>query len=399
MPRGRCTNDSVMKKRVFLLILDSVGCGAMPDAGLYGDEGSDTIGHTAEALGGLDLPAMQKLGIGNIHPIKGVAPSPSPAALWGRMAKKSPGKDTITGHWELAGHLVQEPFRVFPDGFPPELMEELERKTSVSFIGNRPASGTVIIEELGQEHMAAGRPIIYTSADSVIQIAAHEDVIALERLYEICEVAGEVGRKYNIARVIARPFVGKPGSLRRTYNRRDFSVLPGSKTMLDILTDNGIDVTGVGKIGDIFARRGVGKDLHTEGNDDGARVTLELARSDGTSGLVFVNFVDFDMLYGHRRNAEGYGRALEKIDLFVSDFIPLLRHGDLAFITADHGNDPTFAGTDHTHEYVPVLIFGPCVKEGRDIGTSDTFADVAETILQYFGLPPMGTGKAIPLKF
>ena len=387
-----------MKKRVFLLILDSVGCGAMPDAGLYGDEGSDTIGHTAEAMGGLNLPAMQKLGLGNIHPVKGVGPSPSPAALWGRMAKKSPGKDTTTGHWELAGHVVEQPFRVFPEGFPPGLMEELERKTGAAFIGNKPASGTVIIEELGREHMATARPIIYTSADSVIQIAAHEDVIAPGRLYAICEAAGEVSRKYNIARVIARPFVGTVGSLKRTYNRRDFSVTPGAKTMLDVLTENRVDVTGVGKIGDIFARRGVGKDLHTEGNDDGARVTLELARSDGTRGLVFVNFVDFDMLYGHRRNAEGYGRALEKIDVFVSDLMPLLRGGDLAVITADHGNDPTFPGTDHTREYVPVLIFGPLIEGGRGIGTCDTFADIAETILQYFGLPPMGTGKAIPLK-
>ena len=383
--------------RVFLLILDSAGCGAMPDAAEYGDEGSDTLGNTAEAAGGLSLPNLEALGLGNIHPIRGVAPRTSPGALWGKMAKKSPGKDTQTGHWEIAGHLVKEAFRVFPGGFPQELVGEIERRSGVSFLGNKPASGTAIIDELGPEHVRGGRPILYTSADSVIQIAAHEQIIPLERLYDICRAAYETGKTWGIARVIARPFVGEPGSFKRTYNRKDFAVPPEGDTMLDLLTGHGVPVTGVGKIGDIFAGRGVPESIHTEGNDDGARVTLELARREGAGGLVFVNFVDFDMLFGHRRNAAGYAAALERIDGFIGSLAGLLLSGDLAVVTADHGNDPTFKGTDHTREYVPALLFGPAVKGGGDVGTRATFADVAETILRFFGLPPMGTGTPIDL--
>lgn len=381
--------------RVFLLVLDSVGCGALPDAGRYGDEGSDTLGHIAAATGGLNLPQMEILGLGNIHPIKGVNPQDTPEAFWGKMAKKSPGKDTQTGHWELAGFVAEEEFRVFPDGFPRKIMDELEKKSGTHFLGNKPASGTVIIEELGRQHLDTKKPIIYTSADSVLQIAAHEEVIPLERLYEICQAASDISKKYNIARVIARPFVGSPGSFSRTYNRKDIAVPPPGQTMLDILTGKGIAVTGVGKIGDIFAYRGVGKSIHTEGNDHGAKVTLDLAEDKELSGLIFVNFVDFDMLYGHRRNTEGYAAALEKIDVFVGKIRQRLKGNDLAIITADHGNDPTFKGTDHTREYVPLLLFGPGANGSGPTGTRETFAYAAETILQYFGLPPMSTAAAV----
>jgi phosphopentomutase len=383
--------------RVFLLVLDSAGCGAMPDAAEYGDENCDTLGHTAEAVGGLRLPNLEALGFGSIHSIRGVGPRPSAGALWGKMAKKGPGKDTQTGHWEIAGYLAKEAFRVFPKGFPPELVAEIEHRSGARFLGNKPASGTAIIEELGPEHLGGGRPILYTSADSVLQIAAHEEVVPLEKLYGICRAAYEAGRAWGIARVIARPFVGRPGSFKRTYNRKDFAVPPGGDTMLDLLTGSGIPVTGVGKIGDIFAGRGVPESIHTEGNDDGVRVTLELAGRKDARGLVFVNFVDFDMLYGHRRNAAGYAAALERIDGFIGGLGGLLRAGDLAVVTADHGNDPTFKGTDHTREYVPLLLFGPAAERRGDIGTRATFADVAETVLHFFGLPPMGTGTRIAL--
>jgi phosphopentomutase len=385
--------------RVFLLVLDSVGCGALPHADRYGDAGSDTLGHTAEAAGGLSLPNMESLGLGNIHTVKGVSPAGAPEALWGKMAKKSPGKDTQTGHWEIAGHVAEEEFRVFPDGFPRDLMAELEAGTGVTFLGNKAASGTVIIEELGREHMDTHRPIIYTSADSVLQIAAHEEIIPLERLYEICEIAGAVSRARGVARVIARPFVGSPGAFKRTYNRRDYAVPPPGPTMLDTLDRGGVTVTGVGKIGDIFAHRGVAESVHTEGNDDGARVTLDLARDRSRQGLVFVNFVDFDMLYGHRRNAAGYAAALESIDGFIGDLRPLLGRLDLVIVTADHGNDPTFRGTDHTSEYVPVLIFGPSVVGGQGVGTRETMADVAETVLGFFGFRPMGSGRAVDINW
>jgi len=386
-----------LERRVFLIVLDSVGCGALPVAHLYGDEGADPLGHTAEAAGGLRTPVLEALGLGNIHAVRGIAPAGHPSALWGRLAKKSPGKDTQTGHWELAGYIAGEAFAVYPEGFPRDLVDELERRTGVAFLGNVPASGTAIIDELGPRHMESARPILYTSADSVLQIAAHETVIPLDRLYEICRVAGEVSRKWNVARVIARPFVGTPGAFKRTYNRKDYAVPPGGPTMLDRLTDAGVPVTGVGKIGDIFAYRGVPESRHTEGNEDGARLTLELAGDPGRRGLIFVNFVDFDMLYGHRRNAAGYAAALEAIDPFIGDLGRRLGPLDTAIVTADHGNDPTFKGTDHTSEYVPVLIFGPAIAPGRPVGTRASLADVAETVLGLYGLPPMGSGTAIDL--
>lgn len=381
------------RQRVFVIVLDSVGCGALPDAGLYGDEGADTLAHVAREVGGLSLPALERLGLGCIHPIEGVAPIESPAAVWGKMAAASAGKDTTTGHWELAGLVLDEPFALFPDGFPVSLVAAFTRRVGRGVLGNRPASGTVIIEELGDEHMGSGDLIVYTSADSVFQIAAHEQVVPLEELYTACEVARGLCDPYRVARIIGRPFVGEPGSFKRTYNRKDYSMAPTGPTMLDRLSGAGVEVTGVGKIGDIFAGKSIGRSVHTEGNDEGMDRTLELARQAGT-GLVFVNLVDFDMLYGHRNDPAGYAEALVKVDGFLPTLEQALGPGDVVFLTADHGCDPAFPGTDHTREYVPLLAFGPSVPPGP-CSTRRSFADLAETVLALFGLPPMGTGAPI----
>ncbi len=380
-------------RRVFILVLDSVGCGALPDAAAFGDEGSDTLGHVARAAGGLHLPALERLGLGCLHPIEGVRAVSAPAGVWGRMAEASRGKDTTTGHWEIAGVVLDEPFSLFPGGFPEALLAPLRERAGRGILGNRAASGTVIIEELGAEHIETGDLIVYTSADSVLQIAAHEDVVPLEELYAACRAARTLCDAHRIARVIARPFVGEPGGFTRTYNRKDFSMAPPAPTLLDLLVDAGVDVTGVGKIEDIFAGRGITRSVHTSGNDDGMERTLELARSAGP-GLVIVNLIDFDMLYGHRNDAPGYARALERVDAFVPDLERALAPGDVVIVTADHGCDPTFPGTDHTREHVPLLGFGPGIA-GGPCGTRRTFADVAETVLALFGLPPMGTGTAV----
>jgi phosphopentomutase len=380
-------------RRVFLLVLDSVGCGALPDAAEYGDEGADTLGHVAAAAGGLALPALERLGLGCLHAIEGVRPVSAPGGVWGRMAEASPGKDTTTGHWEIAGVTLDEPFALFPDGFPDALLEPFRRRTGRGILGNRAASGTVIIEELGAAHLESGDLIVYTSADSVFQIAAHERVVPPEELYAACRVARTLCDEHRVARVIARPFVGEPGGFTRTYNRRDFSMEPPAPTLLDLLVGAGVEVTGVGKIEDIFSGRGLTRSVHTSGNEDGMQRTLELARSAGP-GLVFVNLIDFDMLHGHRNDAAGYARALERVDAFVPDLEQALAPGDVVIVTADHGCDPTFPGTDHTREHVPLLAFGPHLR-GGPCGTRRTFADVAETVLALFGLPAMGTGEAV----
>lgn len=380
-------------RRVFLLVLDSVGCGALPDAGAYGDEGADTLGHVAAAVGGLALPALERLGLGCLHAIEGVRPVREPQGVWGRMAEASPGKDTTTGHWEIAGVPLDEPFALFPGGFPEALLEPFRSGTGRGTLGNRAASGTVIIEELGTAHLETGDLIVYTSADSVFQIAAHERVVPLEELYAACRVARALCDEHRVARVIARPFVGEPGGFKRTYNRRDFSMEPPAPTLLDRLVGAGVEVTGVGKIEDIFAGRGLTRSVHTSGNEDGMQCTLELARTAGP-GLVFVNLIDFDMLHGHRNDAPGYARALERVDAFVPDLERALEPGDVVIVTADHGCDPTFPGTDHTREHVPLLAFGPGLR-GGPCGTRRTFADVAETVLALFGLPAMGTGEAV----
>ncbi len=380
-------------RTVILIVLDSVGCGALPDAAIYGDEGADTLGHVARVSGGLHLPFMQALGLGNLHSIEGVPPAASPRALFGRMSEASIGKDTTTGHWELAGLVLEKPFALFPHGFAREITDELERLTGRGILGNRAASGTEIIEELGPEHMATGKLIVYTSADSVLQIAAHERIVPVGELYAACVAARGLCDGLDVARVIARPFVGDPGAFRRTYNRRDFSMKPPAPTMLDMLLAAGVDVTAVGKIEDIFAGQGIARSVHTEGNDDGMRKTLGIV-SAGAPGLVFVNLVDFDMLYGHRNDVAGYARALEAVDAFFPFLEAILGPEDRVIVTADHGCDPTWPGTDHTREYVPVLVFGPGLT-GKDVGLRATFADVACTVLALFGLAPMPRGTVI----
>ncbi len=375
-----------MINRVALFVLDSVGVGELPDAADYGDCGSNTLGNISRAVGGLNMPHLGRLGLGNIIPIEGVPPAASPAASYGRMAEKSPGKDTTTGHWEMAGIILKQPFPVYPHGFPTSLIKSYEEKIGRRVLGNKAASGTAIIEELGAEHMAAGSPIVYTSADSVFQVAAHEEVIPLEELYRICRIAREMlSGEHAVGRVIARPFVGQPGNFRRTVNRHDFSLKPPGYTLLDLLVDKGIPVTAVGKIKDVFAGQGITHAVSAKGNDQGMDKSLQLIRSD-TSGLIFTNLVDFDMLYGHRNNPRGYGEALEEFDCWLPQLLEALKEDDVLIITADHGCDPTTPSTDHSREYVPLLIYGKRILGGVNLGVRETFADIAATVAEAFGL-------------
>ena len=374
-------------KRLVLLVLDSVGVGELPDAHLYGDEGSNTLGNVAEAVGGLNMPHAQKLGLGNIIPVKGVPPTDQPQAAWGKMAELSKGKDTTTRHWEIAGLILKAPFPTYPDGFPPELMAEFERRIGRKTLGNYPASGTVIIDELGEEHLKTGFPIVYTSADSVFQIAAHEEVVPLEQLYGWCRIARELlTGPHAVARVIARPFVGRPGAFQRTANRQDFSVAPFGPTILDALTNSGIPVYGVGKISDIFAGQGITEAVPSKSNQQGMDRLVELLAAKQEDCLIFVNLVDFDMLWGHRNNVEAYAQGLEEFDARLPEIKGALQEGDLLFILADHGCDPTTISTDHSREYVPLLVVGQGV-EPVNLGVRSTFADVAKTAADYFGIP------------
>jgi phosphopentomutase len=376
--------------RAVLIVLDSVGCGAAPDAAHYGDEGADTLGNLSVKLGGLTLPHLQGLGLGHLTTILGVPPVARPAAAFGKMREASAGKDTTTGHWELCGLALHDPFPTFPEGFPAEMIERFAREIGRPVLGNRPASGTVILEELGGQQMERGGVIVYTSADSVFQVAAHEEVVPVPELYRICQVARRLCDEKRIARVIARPFVGEPGTFRRTYNRRDFSMPPPEPTLLDGLTAAGLPVIGIGKIWDIFAGRGVSENIHTEGNADGLERTAQaMARTE--RGLVFANLVDFDMLYGHRRDPKGYYRALRELDAFIPQLVERLGARDLLLFTADHGNDPTFPGTDHTREQVPLLVVGGKAT-GRDLGVRTGFYDVAQTLAAGFGLEPRPRG-------
>jgi phosphopentomutase len=382
-------------RRVFLIVLDSLGVGALPDAAAFGDEGSHTLDHLAAAAGGLDVPRLAALGLGCIEGVTALACPAAPQGAFGRCRERSPGKDTPTGHWEMMGCVLERQFPVFPQGFPPEVIDAFVARTGIpGVLCNRPASGTEVIERFGKEHLASGKPIVYTSADSVFQVACHEEGFGLERLYAICAEARAILVPYGVGRVIARPFVGAPGSFRRTYNRRDYSLEPFGETVLDRLCAAGVPVAGIGKIEDIFAGRGVSRSIHSEGNADGMRVVLELART-LERGLVFVNLVDFDMLYGHRRDAAGYARALAAFDRELVALEAELRPEDLVLMTADHGNDPTFtATTDHTREYVPVLACGQRVAGGVDLGTRDTFADVGATVEEALGLAPKGPGRS-----
>jgi len=382
-----------MSGRFVILVADSAGCGALPDAAAYGDEGSDTIGNVSRAVGGLSLPNLGRLGLGHLTAVQGVPADPAPRGFHGKMAERSQGKDTITGHWEMMGVVLREGLRLFPQGFPPEILEPWLAATGApGLLGNRVASGTAIIQELGEEHQRTGRPIVYTSADSVFQVACHEETVPLPVLYDWCQKARALLDRFRVARVIARPFVGRPGAYVRTYNRKDFSIPSPERTVLERLTERGVRVVGVGKIPDIFDRRGITDEIHTEGNADGLARTERLLASAGP-GLLFVNLVDFDMLYGHRNDAAGYGRALEELDRALPRLTGLLRDGDILAITADHGCDPTTPSTDHSREYVPLLVHAPG-GAGGPLGIRDTFADLGATVAEYFGVPGAAAGRS-----
>lgn len=362
-------------KRVIILVLDSVGAGALPDASSFGDEGADTLGHLRERVG-LKLPNLCKLGLGEITSLE----KDSPRGSYGKMAERSAGKDTTSGHWEIAGVSVETPFQTYPQGFPKEVLDPFSKATGREIVCNAPASGTEVIQEFGEHHQKTGDLIVYTSADSVFQIAAHEEVVPLEELYRICQTARDILRgEHQVARVIARPFLGGPGQYARTANRKDFSVEPPKATLLDKLVEKGIPVIGVGKIGDIYAHRGITYSIKTKDNDQGVDRTLEALDCLEVPGLIFTNLVDFDMLYGHRRDPEGYKKALEEFDGRLPEILDRLKPRDLLFITADHGNDPTHPGTDHTREYVPLLAYHREMVP-KDIGLRKTFADLGHTI-------------------
>ena len=383
-------------QRIILIILDSVGIGALPDAASYGDEGSNTLGNIARALDGLHLPNMGRMGLGNLTDIIGVPPEPAPPGAFGRMAEASAGKDTTIGHWEITGIISARPLPTYPDGFPPEVIAEFERRTGRRALGNRPASGTVIIQELGEEHLETGDPIVYTSADSVFQVAAHEDVIPVSELYRICCIAREIlAGPHAVGRVIARPFTGQPGAFVRTDRRRDFSAPPPARTVLDDILEADMTVSAIGKIEDIFSGRGIGTAIHTHDNMDGVDQTLH-SMGAATPGLIFANLVDFDMRYGHRNNAPAYGEALEAFDWRLPEILSRLRKGDVLVISADHGCDPTTPSTDHSREYVPLLIYGDAIRPGVNVGTRETFADLGATVADWLRIraPLHGTSFA-----
>lgn len=373
-------------ERVVLIVLDSVGVGELPDAADYGDEGSHTLGHIAEVVEGFDLPGLRALGLGNIEGIPQLTPVTSPRADYGRMIERAHGKDTATGHWEFVGIVMDEPFKTFPDGFDEELIKSFCAAIGVDgVLGNRAASGTEIIKDLGEEHIRTGLPIVYTSADPVFQIAAHEEVVSVETLYEWCKEAYELAIPAGLSRVIARPFVGEAPDFTRTSNRKDFTFPPPKKTMLDALVEAGVRTTGVGKIGNIYASQGITDEIKTASNDEGVLRTIECLGD--REGLIFTNLVDFDSLYGHRRNPQGYADALMRFDDQLERIIQAMEPGDLLIITADHGNDPTYRGTDHTREYVPLLVYEVgSNREGVDLGTRKTFADVGASIAAFFGV-------------
>ncbi|MFC4617873.1 phosphopentomutase [Camelliibacillus cellulosilyticus] len=381
--------------RIFLIVLDSVGIGEAPDADKFGDRGADTLGHIAEQMNGLHLPHLSAMGLGNLRSdIKGLSATQHPQAFYGLMQEASNGKDTMTGHWEIMGLYIDQPFQVFPDGFPPELIEALERASGRKVIGNKPASGTEIIKELGEHQMETGDLIVYTSADSVLQIAAHEDIIPLEELYAICEKARELtlDPKYMVGRVIARPYKGKPGHFERTANRHDYALKPFGSTVMNHLKNGGLDVIALGKINDIYDGEGVTKAIRTADNMDGVDKLLETEAED-FRGLAFLNLVDFDSKYGHRRDPIGYGQALEAFDRRLPEIVEALGERDVLIITADHGNDPTFKGTDHTRELVPLFVYYNDIEEGQRLKTRQTFSDLGATIADNFGVqaPKFGT--------
>jgi phosphopentomutase len=381
-------------KRIFIIVMDSVGIGEAPDAERFGDKGADTFGHIAERMNGLHMPNMGKLGLSNIREIKGIEKADQPLAYYTKMMEASNGKDTMTGHWEIMGLNIQTPFKVFPEGFPDELLSELEKRTGRKIIGNKPASGTEILVELGEEHMKTGALIVYTSADSVLQIAAHEEIVPLEELYKICKIARELtlDEKYMVGRIIARPFLGEPGNFKRTANRHDYALKPFDRTVMSELKDAGLDVIAIGKISDIYDGEGVTKAIRTVSNMDGMDKLVETFDMDFT-GISFVNLVDFDALYGHRRDPEGYGKALEEYDARLPEVFEKMRDDDLLMITADHGNDPIAPGTDHTREYVPLLVYSKG-HDGHELPLRETFADLGATVAENFNVKMPNYGKS-----
>ncbi len=382
-------------KRVFLVVMDSVGIGEAPDADQFDDLGADTLGHIADHMNGLKMPNMEKLGLGNIRELNGVSKADKPMAHYTKMMEASNGKDTMTGHWEIMGLHIEQPFRTFPNGFPDDLISELESRTGRKIIGNKPASGTEILVELGEEHVKTGALIVYTSADSVLQIAAHEDVVPLDELYHICEIAREMTKaeEYMVGRVIARPFEGEAGNFKRTSNRHDYALKPFGHTVMNELKDNDKDVIAIGKISDIYDEEGVTKSLRTKSNMDGMDKLIETQQMQ-FEGISFLNLVDFDALFGHRRDPQGYGEALEEYDERLTEVLERMEEDDLLLITADHGNDPIHHGTDHTREYVPLLAYYKGIKEGTDLGIRKTFADIGATIADNFEVKLPEHGKS-----
>ncbi|MBI5653194.1 MAG: phosphopentomutase [Chloroflexi bacterium] len=381
-------------KRISWIVLDSVGCGDAPDAAVYGDAGANTLRNLARAVGGLNLPNLANLGLGHLADIQGVPPAPCATGVYGRMTEISAGKDTTTGHWELAGVILDQPFPTYPNGFPGDWLAQFEARIGRGTLGNYPASGTEIIKDLGAEHLRTGKPIVYTSADSVFQIAAHEEIISIDELYRLCDIARAmlVG-EHAVGRVIARPFIGAPGNFTRTERRKDFSRVPASDTILDALKNAGQAVMAVGKIEDIFANRGMTQSIHSGNNMAGVDAILEFLKMD-QHGLIFANLVDFDALFGHRRDPRGYADALHAFDRRLPEILQRLTRDDVLIITADHGNDPTFTGTDHTRERVPVLLTGAPLRANMNLGTRNSFADLAATIADLLQVRWAGAGDS-----
>ncbi len=383
-----------MIKRVILFVLDSVGIGALPDSEKFGDIGVNTLGHIAESTDNFKIPNLMKMGIGNIDGVDYIKADENPIGAFGRSLEASNGKDTTTGHWEIAGLYIEQPFKTYPDGFPDYIIDEFEAKIGKKILCNKPASGTVVLEELGEEHMRTGSPIVYTSADSVFQIAAHEDIIPLPELYNMCQIARDMLMgEDQVARVIARPFIGEPGNFQRTSNRRDYSIKPYQKTVLDYAKEAGLKVKAVGKIVDIYDGEGITDDVHTKDNMDGVDQTLNYLKED-FKGILFTNLVDFDAKFGHRRDIPGYRRALEEVDARIPELMAAMKPTDMLIVLADHGNDPAYKGSDHTREYIPLLIYGEEIQAGVNIGTRKTFADVAATVSDVLNISATPYGES-----
>ncbi len=388
-------------KKIHVIVMDSVGIGEAPDADKFGDVGSHTLGHIAEKMNGLNMPNMADLGLSNIRELQGIKKSEAPKAFYGMMQEASVGKDTMTGHWEIMGLHIDTPFKVYPEGFPQELVTKLEQATGRKVLCNLPYSGTAVIDDYGKEHMETGAIIVYTSADPVLQIAAHEDIIPVEELYKICEIARELtlDPEFLVGRVIARPFIGEPGNFTRTSNRHDYALTPFGRTTMAEMKDANLDVIAIGKISDIFNGDGVTESIRTKNNTDGMDKMAEVVRRD-FHGMSFLNLVDFDANFGHRRDPIGYGEALEEFDRRLPEVLEALTEDDLLMITADHGNDPTFPGTDHTREFVPLIVYSPRFKQGAALPLRETFADIAATVAENFNVaaPKFGTSFLNELK-